>query len=144
LSVIALFLRPQDPNQTAGTVSPVTDRVVVRRIGPFLAVVAATLAVASVLHLSGIVHGRSEPFDATHAGIAEAIVGAALASGAVATWRARGHARRIGLATIGFAILGFLVGLRFTALGGHAPDIAYHLTVLPVLLASFVLLLRAG
>ena len=45
--------------------------------------VAATLAVASGLHLSGNAHG-STPFDADHAGVAEAIIGIVLASAAIA------------------------------------------------------------
>ena len=48
-----------------------------------MAFVAATLAVASAAHLSGHVHGRSAPYDADHAGIAEAIICAVLVYGAL-------------------------------------------------------------
>jgi hypothetical protein len=47
------------------------------RIGMLMLFEAATLAVASVLHLSGNVHGRGAPFNAQHAGIAEAVIGMA-------------------------------------------------------------------
>ncbi|HWG72441.1 MAG TPA: hypothetical protein VG184_00125, partial [Acidimicrobiales bacterium] len=72
---------------------------------------AVSLAVAATLHLSGQVHGRGKPFDADHAGIAEAIICIVLASGAFAMLRSATHARAIGLATTGFAIVGFCVGL---------------------------------
>jgi hypothetical protein len=59
-------------------------------------------------------------------------------------FRAPARARTVGLATTGFAIVGFLVGLNFTARGGHLPDVAYHITMLPVLIGSLIVLLRAG
>jgi hypothetical protein len=105
---------------------------------------ATTLAVASALHVSGLVHGRSAPFNAVHAGAAEAVIGAVLAGAAVAMFRGPALARTIGLAATGFAIVGFLVGLRFTTLGGHIPDVAYHVALLPVFIASVIVLLRAG
>ncbi len=103
---------------------------------------AATLAVASLLHLSGNVHG-SAPFDADHAGIAEAIIAAVLVVAAITMFRLPARARAAGLAANGFAVVGFLVGLNFTARGGHVPDVAYHVTVLPVLIGSLILLVRA-
>ena len=114
-----------------------------RRIAAWMFVVAATLVVASAVHLSGHVHGRSAPFDPDDAGVAEAVIAAVLAAGAATVFRAGARAKSAGIAATGFAIVGFLVGLRFTALGGHAPDIAYHVTVLPVLIAILVALLRA-
>jgi len=105
--------------------------------------VAATLVVASVVHLSGHVHGRSASFDPDDAGVAEAIIAAVLVWGAATVLWAGARARTVGIATTGFAIAGFLVGLRFTTQGGHAPDIAYHVTILPVLIAILIALLRA-
>jgi hypothetical protein len=113
------------------------------RIGMLMLFVAATLAIASALHLSGNVHGR-EPFDAQHAGIAEAVIGFVLACGAVAVLRALVRARRIGLGATGFAIVGFLVGLNFTTRGGDVPDVAYHIISLPILIVTFTFLARAG
>ena len=109
-----------------------------------LAAVAASLAVASALHLSGHVHGRGAPFDADHAGVAEAVIGTVLAAAAVAMVRAPARARTIGVAATSFATAGFLLGLSITARGGDAPDIAYHLTVLPILVASLVVMVRGG
>jgi hypothetical protein len=109
-----------------------------------MAVVAASLVVASLAHLSGNVHGRGEPFNARHAGVAEAIIAVVLGGGALALRRGSGSARSIGLASAGFAVAGFFVGLNFTARGGDLPDIAYHVTVLPVLVGTVVALVRLG
>jgi hypothetical protein len=120
------------------------DRIVIARVAALMVFEAATLAVASALHLSGSVQGRSAPFNAGHAGVAEAIIGAVLAAGAIVMFRAPARARTAGLAATGFAIIGFLVGLNFTARGGHLPDVAYHITMLPVLIGSLIVLVRAG
>jgi hypothetical protein len=115
-----------------------------RRVAVLMLFEAASLAVASALHLSGQVHGRSAPFDADHAGVAEAIIGVVLGAAAVIMIRAPRRARTVGIAATGFAIAGFLVGLSMTASGGDLPDIAYHLTVLPLLVGGLLLLIRAG
>lgn len=105
--------------------------------------IAASLAVASVVHLAGHVHGRSDLFDARDAGIAEAVIGAVLLAGAAAMLSVPARARAVGLTATGFAIVGFLVGLSITARAGHLPDIAYHLTVLPFLIGAFGVLHRS-
>jgi len=112
------------------------------RIAALITFEAATLAVASALHLTGAIHGRSRPFDAGDAGIAEAIICVALAAGAAALLRAPDRGRPVALAATGFAIAGFIAGLTFTARGGDAPDIIYHATMLPVLVATLILLAR--
>jgi hypothetical protein len=111
-------------------------------IAAVMGVVAISLAVASALHLSGHVHGGGKPYDAGDAGVAEAVIGFVLAGGAVAMLRSPVRARAVGLAATGFAVIGFIVGLSITARGGHLPDIAYHVAVLPVLLGCLVVLLR--
>jgi Na+-transporting NADH:ubiquinone oxidoreductase subunit NqrB len=120
------------------------EGTVIRRIAALMIVEAATLAVASALHLSGSVHGRSAPFDPDRAGVAEAIIGAVLVAAAFVMFRAPARARTFGIAATGFAIAGFLLGLSFTARGGHLPDVAYHLTMLPVLIGGLIVLLRTG
>jgi hypothetical protein len=116
--------------------------ITLRRVAMLMAGIAVTLGIASVLHLSGSVHGRSEPFDATHAGIAEAIIGIVLAGGAVAVVRFPEHARAFALGAIAFATVGFVVGLNFTARSGHLPDVVYHVAILPLLLGSLIVLIR--
>jgi hypothetical protein len=117
-------------------------RVVPRRIATLMGLEAASLAVMSCLHLSGILAGGSRPFDRADAGIAEALICLALTAGALSLTRALPRARGVALATIGFAILGFLVGLSLTVQGGDAIDVAYHATVLPLLCLTLALLLR--
>jgi hypothetical protein len=85
--------------------------------------VPAGLAVASALHVSGLVTGRSASYDSGHAGIAEAVIAVVLAAGAPRTAGGPGAA--------GFATAGFPIGPSLTARGGHRPDTAYHLVVLP-------------
>jgi hypothetical protein len=128
--------------QTSDLRDPVAGSRVQRRVAVLVGVVACSLAVAAALHLSGQVRGRSAPFDADHAGVAEALLCLVLAGGAVALWRSGLRARRIGLGTVGFTIAGFGWGLSITAQGGHWPDIAYHLAVLPLLIGSLVALVR--
>jgi hypothetical protein len=131
---------------TTGSTKPTTtisEGARLRRIAGILALVAVTLGVAAVLHLTGNVTG-SAPFDADHAGIAEAIIGIVLLGGALVMFRSPEQARAAGLVTSGFAVAGFVVGLSFTTRGGHAPDIAYHVVFLGVLVASLVALVSAG
>jgi hypothetical protein len=92
---------------------------------------ALTLAVASSVHLPD------------RAGIAEAIIGAFLAAGAFAMVRAPARARTTGIVLNSLAAVGFLNGLTMTARDGDAPGIAYHLAVLPVMIASVIVLARA-
>ena len=128
-----------DPVEAPGARS----RRVVRRVAWLMVVEAMTLAVASALHLSGQVTGRSGPFDADHASVAEAIMGAVLVAGAAGMVCLPSKARVIGIIVNGLAIAGFILGLTMTVRGGHLPDIGYHLVVLPALIGSLVALLSS-
>jgi hypothetical protein len=110
-------------------------------LAALLAVESATLAVFSTLHLSGALRiGSGKSYGA---GVAEALICLALAGGAWALAVARSErGRRVALVAVGFAILGFVVGLTFTVRGGDAIDLIYHATMLPVLVATAVLLAR--
>jgi hypothetical protein len=114
-----------------------------RKTAALMLVVAASLALMSSLHLSGVLADGSEPFDASHAGVAEAIICLAVVAGATALLRGLAHARLIALVAVTFAIAGFVVGLSFTIRGGGAIDIAYHATVLPLLVLIAVALAAA-
>ena len=105
---------------------------------------AASLLVASLLHLSGFAHGHARPFTATGAGIAEAAIAIVLACGAISLLRPGARGRGTALAATGFAIIGVLYGLSITTQGGDLPDIVYHATLLPRLIATFALLLRTS
>jgi hypothetical protein len=113
-----------------------------RQSAVLMCVVAGTLAVMSFLHLSGILAGGTKPFDPSRAGVAEAVICLALSYGATGLLRAWPRAQKVALAATGLAIVGFIVGLRFTLDGGDAIDIAYHLSVLPILLVTLITLLR--
>ena len=96
----------------------------------------------SSLHLSGVL-GESKPFDPSAAGIAEALICVALASAALVICRAPDRARPYALGAVGFAIAGFVVGLNFTVRGGSRADLAYHATMLPILLFTMVLMIKS-
>jgi hypothetical protein len=115
-----------------------------QKIGMLMGFEVATLVVISFLHLSGNIHGGSKPYDPDQAGIAEAVIGVVLACGAAALLLAPARGRFVALSSVGFAILGFLVGLGFTVRGGTVPDVLYHTIMLPILLLTFVALVRAG
>jgi hypothetical protein len=109
------------------------------RIATLMGFEALTLAIIAPLHLSGVLGGGTKHFNPTAAGTAEAIIGAVLLLGAVALLRNR---HDIAIAATAFAIIGFLVGLSFTLRGGTAIDVAYHATMLPLLLFTFLVLTR--
>jgi hypothetical protein len=100
---------------------------------------AASLAVMSALHLSGTLGGGSKSFEPNNAGIAEALICLALLYGATALWRCFPNARTTTLGAVAFAIVGFVIGLSFTIRGGNAIDLAYHATMLPLLLLTLLL-----
>lgn len=105
--------------------------------------VATSLVVMSSLHLTGQLTGRSAPFDAEHAGIAEASIAVILTVGMLVTLREPVRRGMAGVVAIALAIVGFLNGLSMTVQGGHVTDIVYHLVVLPVLLWSLVVMYNA-
>ncbi len=99
----------------------------------------------ATLHLSGVLRiGSSSGKPSYGAGVAEALICAALAAGAWSLARSpgKGRGRRAALAAVVFAIFGFLIGLSFTLGSGDAIDLIYHATMLPVLVATAVLLVR--
>ena len=110
-----------------------------RWIAALIGFEALTLAVISPLHLSGALGGGAKPFNPTAAGTAEALIGVVLIVGALGLLR--GH-RNAAMAVVTFAIVGFLVGLSFTLRGGDTTDIAYHATMLPLLLFTLLVLWR--
>jgi hypothetical protein len=128
--------------------SPTTEpRLGTTEVATAVAIVMAfeafTLAVMSVLHLTGILAGGTPPFRRTDAGVAEAVICVALIGGAAALASRRAEGRGFAFAAIVFAILGFIIGLNFTIRGGDAIDIAYHATVLLLLIATLAVLTRS-
>ncbi len=131
MSALATPRRPADQRRPARPL---------RWLAALMALEALTLAVFATLHLSGALRIGSSGRPSYGAGVAEALICVALASGA---WRlARSPARRVPLFAVGFAIFGFLVGLSFTVGSGDTIDFAYHLLMLPVLVATAALIAR--
>ena len=110
-----------------------------RAVAALMVVEAVSLAAISVLHLSGVIGGGTRPYDPGAAGIAEAVIGIVLLAGAAVVVRSPKHGRTAAQAAVGLATAGFIVGLMFTINGGRPADVAYHLTVLPVLILTLVL-----
>jgi peptidoglycan/LPS O-acetylase OafA/YrhL len=109
-------------------------------VAVLMAAEAASLAVMSYLHLHGdIGGGAGTPFRSSAAGIAEAVIGVVLLAGALAAWRIPDRARPAVLAAVVFAIIGFVVGISITISGRSGVDIAYHATVLPILVVTLIL-----
>jgi peptidoglycan/LPS O-acetylase OafA/YrhL len=106
-----------------------------RRLARLMSLEAATLAIASAVHLSGV--SRNDD-----AGVAEALICVALLGGAWALLRSPRRGRAVALVATGFAILGFVVGLTSTVRNGAPGDLAYHATMLPVLIATLLALSR--
>ena len=115
-----------------------------RRIAALMTFEAATLAVFAVLHLSGVLRPGSGASNGYGAGFAEAIICLALVLGLRALVRSPARGRVTALAATGFAILGFIVGLRFTVHGGAPIDLIYHVTMFPVLVATALMLGRGA
>jgi hypothetical protein len=117
-----------------------------RAIALLMACETATLVLASLLHFGVTIRlgGLSvhDPFSG--AAVPEAIIATALACGTVGVLTRPAAAWPLALGTTVFAVLGFLVGLRFTVFGGgpaRIGDIAYHLTGLALLLTTITLVL---
>lgn len=104
-----------------------------RRIAFAMGLEAATLAAMALLHIAGSLGGSLSSFSAPDAGIAEAVICIVLAYGATGLMKGRPRARAVAIAATVFAIAGFVVGLAETVRGGQALDIAYHVTMLPLL-----------
>ena len=111
-----------------------------RGITALMIFAVATLVLASTLHITGADQGGGTPFSPNRAGIAEAVIAIVLLAGVIAFRRG---SRRLAIASVVFAIAGFVVGLSMTARGGAAVDLAYHAVMLPILLLTLVQLARS-
>jgi hypothetical protein len=119
-----------------------------RRFAVVMLAAAATFGIASYLHLDGRIPLGFTTITGEHFGrasVPEAVIGAVLAVGAVVVAVAPGRARTAALGATGFAAVGVLAGLGFVLTSSRphiAADLAYHLTMLLVLLAGLVVLVR--
>jgi hypothetical protein len=111
--------------------------------GSVMAVASLTLFGASAVHLGltvplGVVT-ISDPFRG--AAVPEVILGVVLGSGSAAAVIGRRNGRAIALGSTAFTLLVVLYGLSITLRSGRDGDVAYHLTLLLILLIAIGLLL---
>jgi hypothetical protein len=103
------------------------------RIAAAMGALATSLATMSILHLSGTLDPDASPGKLNDAGVIEAVICVVLIAGAVALVSDARCGTGIALASLAFAMVGFLVGLAVTIRDGQAIDAAYHAIVLPLL-----------
>jgi hypothetical protein len=137
------------PSVSTMTTAPARPPVGTRAIARLMLFEAGTLAAFALLHLSGALRPTGATSGSRGAGVAEAVIGIVLVAGAIALRRRPRAGRPLALASIAFAILGFIVGLTFTVGGGQAIDLGYHLVMLPILILTAALVwpdhrIRAG
>lgn len=126
------------------SITPTTTSIRGRRarVAALMGAEAATLAAISVLHLSSVLGGGTRPFSELGAGLGEAVICVVLAYGALRLLRGARRARLVAIASTIFAIVGFAIGLSITLSGGGLIDVAYHVTMIPVLLCTLRALRR--
>ena len=94
---------------------------------------AATFVIAALIHSGVFIVG----YEHQRARIAESVIAIALFAAAASTWIRPSWARKAGLAGQGFAFFGTLIGVFTIAVGvgpRTAPDIAYHIGMIVVLI----------
>jgi hypothetical protein len=106
------------------------------------------LAEGASFLLAGLVHFGvlAQGFEHREAGTAETVIGAVLLAGAALAFLRRPWTRTTGVAVQAFALLGTLVGAFTIAVGigpRTGPDLAYHATILAVLVAGLIFAARS-
>ena len=104
---------------------------------------AATFSLAALIHLGNLVEGYRHQAAAT----GESVIACVLLGGLAITWAPAPWRRRAFIAAQVFAILGVSVGLATIAIGVGPqtfPDVAYHVTILAVLVAGLTVAIRAA
>lgn len=102
---------------------------------------ASTFMAAAAIHFGALVEG----YQHQRAGTAETVIAIVLLAGLALTWRRPPWPRRAAIGAQAIAALGVLVGLFTIAVGvgpRTIPDLAYHLTILAVLVVGLALALR--
>src|SRR6266705_4659224 len=112
-----------------------------RAIQFFLLFEAATFVVAALSHFGILVSG----YEHRAAGTGESVIAMVLLVGWTTTWMSPAFTRGIGLAAQTFALLGTLVGLFTIVIGvgpRTVPDVAYHVSIVAVLIWGLVVAKR--
>jgi hypothetical protein len=103
---------------------------------------AVAFSAAALTHFGVLAGG----YEHQKAGTAESVIATALFTGLVLTWIFPRLTRAIALAAQGFALFGTLVGIFTIAVGvgpRTAPDIAYHIGIVIVLVGGLTVAIRA-
>jgi hypothetical protein len=104
---------------------------------------ASTFVAAAAVHFGALLEGYGH----RQAGTAETVTAVVLLAALALTWAPSPWPRRAAVGGQAFAILGVLVGLFTIAVGvgpRTAPDIAYHVGILAVLVVGLAVALRDG
>jgi hypothetical protein len=104
---------------------------------------ASTFLAAAAIHFGALLEG----YEHRRAGTAETVTAIVLLAGLALTWAPWPWPRTAAVSAQAVAILGVLIGLFTTAVGvgpSTAPDIAYHLGILAVLVVGLAIALRCG
>ena len=112
-----------------------------RAIRFFLLFEAATYVGAALVHFGILIGG----YEHRAAGTAESVIAAVLLAGLATTWLTPAVTRGTGLAAQTFALLATLVGLFTIAIGvgpRTVPDLAYHVSIVAVLIWGLVVAKR--
>jgi hypothetical protein len=113
-----------------------------RAIRLFLFIEGVAFIAAALTHFGVLIGG----YQHQKAGTAESVIGIVLLVGWALTWMRARSTRGIGLAVQGFALLGTLVGIFTIAIGvgpRTAPDIAFHIGIVVVLVSGLMVAARA-
>lgn len=108
----------------------------------FMLIEAVSFVAASLIHSGVFITGYEHP----QARVAEGVIAAVLIAGLTVSFVYPAWTRWVGLAAQGFALLGTLVGLFTIAIGvgpRTVPDIAYHTTILVILVWGLIVTARA-
>ena len=108
---------------------------------PLLLFQASTFVAAAAVHFGVLLEGYGH----RQAGTAETVTAVVLLAALALTWAPSPWPRRAAVGGQAFAIIGVLVGLFTTAVGvgpRTAPDIAYHVGILAVLVMGLAITLR--
>ena len=109
----------------------------------YIFIEAAAFIVAALTHLGLLIGG----YEHLKAGIAESVIAFVLLTGLALTWIRPSATRKVGLAAQTFALLGTLVGIFTITIGvgpRTAPDIAYHIVIVPVLVSGLIVAHRVN
>jgi hypothetical protein len=114
--------------------------------GVLMAFAGAAFAVVSIVHFGVDIPVGFTTISDSFPGAAppEAVIAAVVAIGATAVLTRRTRSRAIALGTTSFALLGTVYGLHITVNSTRTGDVAYHLSILAILLVILGLLLVPG